>query len=82
MLMGMAASRFWWPQGLLQCLQEQGFRPIVFDSRDSGESTHMVTARTAGVHRTMLRRGQAAYSAEDLVDDCRRSPNSPGLRLM
>src|SRR5690242_18089219 len=27
MIMGMGASRFWWPQGLLQCLQEHGFRP-------------------------------------------------------
>ena len=69
MIMGMGASRFWWPQGLLQGLQEHGFRPAVFDSRDSGESTQMAKARSAGVHRTMLRRGQASYSCEDLVDD-------------
>jgi pimeloyl-ACP methyl ester carboxylesterase len=69
MLMGMAASRFWWPQGLLHSLKDNGFRPAVFDSRDSGESTHMATTHRTGAHRAMLRRGQASYSAEDLVDD-------------
>jgi len=46
-----------------------GFRPAVFDLRDSGESTHIVQASTTGPYRAMLRRRQAAYSAEDLVDD-------------
>src|SRR6266536_1923535 len=63
MIMGLGASRFWWPRGLLQCLQEQGFRPAVFDLRDSGESTHMSKGSAAGPYRTMLRRRQAAYSA-------------------
>jgi pimeloyl-ACP methyl ester carboxylesterase len=69
MIMGLAFSRFWWPPGLLQRLQEHGFRPAVFDLRDSGESTHMTGRSTAGPYRSMLRRRQAAYSAEDLVDD-------------
>jgi pimeloyl-ACP methyl ester carboxylesterase len=69
MIMGLP-SRFWWPQGLLQCLQQHGFRPAVFDLRDSGESTHMTGQSTAGPYRAMLRRRrQSAYSAEDLVDD-------------
>jgi pimeloyl-ACP methyl ester carboxylesterase len=62
-------SRFWWPQGLLQCLQEHGFRPAVFDLRDAGESTHLTGRSTAGPFRAMMRRRQAAYGAEDLVDD-------------
>jgi pimeloyl-ACP methyl ester carboxylesterase len=41
----------------------------VFDLRDAGESTHMTHASTAGPYRAMLGRRQAAYSAEDLVDD-------------
>ncbi|MEV6492812.1 alpha/beta hydrolase [Actinoplanes sp. NPDC051633] len=53
MLMGLAASRFWWPPGLLTALQAEGFRPIVLDVRDSGEST----------------RATVQYSAEDLTDD-------------
>ena len=69
MIMGIGLSRFWWPQGLLQCLQDHGFRPAVFDLRDSGESTHMIRQSTVGPYRAMLRRRQAAYSAEDLVDD-------------
>jgi pimeloyl-ACP methyl ester carboxylesterase len=69
MIMGLALSRFWWPEGLLQCLQQQGFRPAVCDLRDAGESTHMTGRSAAGPFRAMLRRRQAAYSAEDLVDD-------------
>jgi pimeloyl-ACP methyl ester carboxylesterase len=53
MLMGLAASRFWWPPGLLAALQAEDFRPIVLDLRDSGESTRM----------------PARYRAEDLTDD-------------
>jgi pimeloyl-ACP methyl ester carboxylesterase len=55
MIMGAGGSRFWWPRGLLECLQEQGFRPAVFDLRDSGESTYMTDASTAGPFRSMLR---------------------------
>jgi pimeloyl-ACP methyl ester carboxylesterase len=69
MIMGTGVSRFWWPQGLLKCLQEHGFRPAVFDLRDAGESTHMPQKSAAGPHRAMFRRRPAAYSAEDLVDD-------------
>lgn len=53
MLMGLAASRFWWPPGLLHALQAEHFRPIVVDLRDSGESTRM----------------PAPYRAEALTDD-------------
>ena len=53
MIIGLGASRFWWPPGLLDCLREHGFRPAVMDLRDTGESTRMTTA----------------YRAEDLADD-------------
>jgi pimeloyl-ACP methyl ester carboxylesterase len=69
MIMGLGASRNWWPQGLIRCLQQHGFRPAVFDLRDTGESTHMTQARAPGPYRAMLRAEQTAYSAEDLVDD-------------
>jgi pimeloyl-ACP methyl ester carboxylesterase len=69
MILGVGASRFWWPHGLLVYLQEHGFRPAVVDLRDCGESTHLAKGSTAGPHWAMLRRRQAAYSAEDLVDD-------------
>jgi pimeloyl-ACP methyl ester carboxylesterase len=53
MLMGLAASRFWWQPGLLAAFQAEGFRPVVLDVRDSGESTRV----------------PARYRAEDLTDD-------------
>jgi pimeloyl-ACP methyl ester carboxylesterase len=69
MIMGLAASRFWWPEGFLECFRDHGFRPAVFDLRDSGESTHMTQKSNAGPLRSMLQGRPAAYSAEDLVDD-------------
>jgi pimeloyl-ACP methyl ester carboxylesterase len=69
MIMGLGASRHWWPQGLIRCLQDRGFRPAVFDLRDTGASTHMAQASTTGPYRAMLRAKSTAYSAEDLVDD-------------
>jgi len=69
LLIGLAASRFWWPAGFLRTLQERGFRPAVCDLRDCGESTHLTRTPSAGPWRAMLRRRQAAYSAEDLADD-------------
>src|SRR5918911_575133 len=56
MIMGLGASRFWWPVGMLQCLQAQGFRPAVVDLRDSGESTHVHQGSTGNPLWTMVRR--------------------------
>jgi pimeloyl-ACP methyl ester carboxylesterase len=53
MVMGLGASRFWWPPGLLDCLREHGFRPAVLDLRDAGESS----------------RATRRYATEDLADD-------------
>ncbi|MGK5683630.1 alpha/beta fold hydrolase [Actinoplanes sp. URMC 104] len=53
LMMGLAASRFWWPPGLLDALQRNGFRPAVLDLRDAGESTRV----------------PRGYTAEDLTDD-------------
>jgi pimeloyl-ACP methyl ester carboxylesterase len=80
MVMGLGASRFWWPQGLIRCLQDHGFRPAVFDLRDAGESTHMPQTSTAGPYRAMLRPKPAAYSAEDLVDDAAAVLDALGWR--
>jgi hypothetical protein len=35
---GLAASRFWWPPGLLTALQAEDFRPVVFDRDLSSRS--------------------------------------------
>ena len=61
MIMGLGASRNWWPQGLIRCLQDHGFRPAVFDLRDTGASTHMTQASSSGPFRAMLRGTSAAY---------------------
>jgi hypothetical protein len=49
MIMGLGASRFWWPQGLIECLQERRFRRASLICGIPG-----IHARGAGVHRKSL----------------------------
>ncbi|MEU7180221.1 MULTISPECIES: alpha/beta fold hydrolase [Streptomyces] len=69
LVMGLAASRFWWPQGLLDALVDRGFHVVVYDQRDAGESTHLPGAPRRAPLATLFRRQPPAYSAEDLTDD-------------
>lgn len=69
LIMGVGASRFWWPAGLIRVLQEHGFHVVSFDLRDSGESTHLRLDGGVGPYRAMLRNRRSAYTAEDMTDD-------------
>lgn len=69
LVMGLAASRFWWPDGLVAELVGRGFHVVAYDQRDAGESTHLPD-QPGGRPIAALLRGQApAYSGEDLADD-------------
>jgi pimeloyl-ACP methyl ester carboxylesterase len=69
LIMGLAASRFWWPDGLCRAFADQGFAVARYDQRDAGASTHLPD--TSGSHPfiTVLRRNGNPYSAEDMADD-------------
>ncbi|MBE1488155.1 alpha/beta fold hydrolase [Plantactinospora soyae] len=69
LVMGLGASRFWWPGGLVDELVRHGFHVVAYDQRDAGESTHLPDQRTGSPIRALLRRAAPAYSAEDLTDD-------------
>jgi len=69
LIMGMAVSRFWWPQGLVQQLIARGFHVVAFDQRDAGESTRFRDDRRGGPVGALFGRRPAAYSAEDMTDD-------------
>jgi pimeloyl-ACP methyl ester carboxylesterase len=69
LIMGMAVSRFWWPQGFVQRLIASGFHVVAFDQRDAGESTRFPDDRRGGPVGALFRRRPAAYSAEDMTDD-------------
>lgn len=69
LVMGLGASRFWWPDGLVDGLVRQGFHVAVYDQRDAGESTHFPGRRQTHPLRALLRREAPAYRAEDLTDD-------------
>jgi pimeloyl-ACP methyl ester carboxylesterase len=69
LIMGMAVSRFWWPQGLVQQLIASGFHVIAFDQRDAGESTRFRDDDRGGPVGALFGRRPAAYSAEDMTDD-------------
>src|SRR5579859_4855925 len=69
LVMGLAVSRFWWPDALVGELVRRGFHVAAYDQRDSGQSTHFPDAGTASPLAAVLRRSSPAYSAEDMTDD-------------
>ena len=69
LVMGLAMSRFWWPDGLCQALTDEGFDVVRYDQRDAGESTRFSRTERRGPWAALLGRNTAAYSSEDLVDD-------------
>ncbi|MFB6436574.1 alpha/beta fold hydrolase [Streptomyces sp. NPDC056411] len=69
LVMGLGASRFWWPDGLVAELVGRGFHVVTYDQRDAGESTHLPNRRVGPPVKALLHREAPAYSAEDLTDD-------------
>ncbi|MCC9309488.1 alpha/beta hydrolase [Kitasatospora sp. RB6PN24] len=69
LVMGLGASRFWWPTGLVDELLRRGFHVVAYDQRDAGESTHFPARRQVHPLLALLRREAPAYRAEDLADD-------------
>jgi pimeloyl-ACP methyl ester carboxylesterase len=69
LIMGLAVSRFWWPDALVAEFVRRGFHVVAYDQRDAGQSTHFAEAGTASPLAAVLRRRSAAYSAEDMTDD-------------
>jgi pimeloyl-ACP methyl ester carboxylesterase len=69
LLMGMAVSRFWWPEGFVRELVDRGFHVVAFDQRDAGESTRFPDTGHGGPIKAVLRGGSPAYGAEDMTDD-------------
>ncbi|MFD2028785.1 alpha/beta fold hydrolase [Promicromonospora aerolata] len=79
LLMGLAISRFWWPDGLCQALADQGFDVLRSDQRDAGESTRFGRAARRGPWAGLLGTRRAPYTAEDVVDDAAAVLDAAGL---
>ena len=69
LIMGLAVSRFWWPDRLVAEFVRRGFHVVAYDQRDAGQSTHFADTGTASPLAAVLRRRSPAYSAEDMTDD-------------
>ncbi|HEY6295579.1 MAG TPA: alpha/beta hydrolase [Streptosporangiaceae bacterium] len=69
LIMGLAVSRFWWPDALVSEFVRRGFHVVAYDQRDAGQSTRFPDAGTGSPLTAVLRRRSLAYSAEDLTDD-------------
>ncbi len=69
LMMGLAISRFWWPDGLCRALADEGFDVVRYDQRDTGSSTRFGESKRLGPWSMLLGPGPARYTAEDLVDD-------------
>jgi pimeloyl-ACP methyl ester carboxylesterase len=69
LIMGLAVSRFWWPDALVEEFIRRGFHVAAYDQRDAGQSTHFPDTGAASPLAAVLRRSSPAYSAEDMTDD-------------
>ena len=69
LIMGLAVSRFWWPDSLVADFVNRGFHVAAYDQRDAGQSTHFPDAGTASPLAAVLHRSSPAYTAEDMTDD-------------
>jgi pimeloyl-ACP methyl ester carboxylesterase len=69
LVMGLGASRFWWPRGFTAALVSRNFHVVTFDLRDSGESTRLHSAGGGSPIAAQFRRASTAYTAEDMTDD-------------
>jgi pimeloyl-ACP methyl ester carboxylesterase len=70
LVMGLGASRFWWPRGLVDELVGHGFQVVAYDQRDAGESERVRNgADTRGPIGRLLNKRQPAYTAEQMTDD-------------
>jgi pimeloyl-ACP methyl ester carboxylesterase len=69
LVMGLGASRFWWPEGFITTLISRNFHVVTFDLRDGGESTHLDNAGGGNPITAQFRRASTAYTAEDMTDD-------------
>ncbi|MCD0446834.1 alpha/beta fold hydrolase [Glycomyces sp. A-F 0318] len=69
LIMGLATSRFWWPEGLCDAFTGAGFDVARYDQRDAGESSRMAETAVANPFKALLRRQGSPYTAEDMADD-------------
>ena len=69
LVMGLAVSRFWWPDALVAEFVRRGFHVAAYDQRDAGQSTHFPDAGTSSPLAAVLRRSSGPYTAEDMTDD-------------
>ncbi len=69
LIMGLAISRFWWPDGLCRAFADDGFDVVRYDQRDAGASTRFRPGEQSGSFTALLGTGTVPYSAEDVVDD-------------
>lgn len=69
LVMGLAMSRFFWPDGLCRAFADEGFDVVRYDQRDAGESTRFGRAERRGPWAALLGKDAVAYTSEDMVDD-------------
>lgn len=78
LIMGLAVSRFWWPDALIEEFIRRGFHVASYDQRDAGQSTHFPDTGPASPLAAVLRRSSPAYTAEDMTDDAAAVLNALG----
>lgn len=75
LIRGLGSQLIHWPREMLSGLVDQGFRVVIFDNRDVGQSARCPAPGVDGRAETILadlaagRAPQAAYTLDDMADD-------------
>ncbi|NMH81823.1 alpha/beta fold hydrolase [Pseudonocardia xinjiangensis] len=69
LVMGLGASRFWWPPGFSHALVGAGFHVVAYDHRDAGESSRLPETSVRNPFVALAGGGRPVYSSEDMTDD-------------
>ncbi|WP_433282881.1 alpha/beta fold hydrolase [Pseudonocardia xinjiangensis] len=69
LVMGLGASRFWWPPGFADALVGAGFHVVAYDHRDAGESSRLPETSVRNPFVALAGGGRPVYSSEDMTDD-------------
>lgn len=84
LIMGLGGQLIHWPQAFVQGLQDAGYRPIRFDNRDAGLSSHLSAQRPPPIPWLALqtwlgRRPRVPYTLHDMAGDARAVLDALGI---
>jgi pimeloyl-ACP methyl ester carboxylesterase len=72
LIAGHGAQLIWWHGDLVRGFVERGFRPILFDNRDAGLSTHLPHLGVPDLAAVVMRGAPPPYTIDEMAADADR----------